>query len=285
MRDSPAGGLSGYFALDADHLAALKPRPRLIMMPFDFRHDKATAGGTATTALSGNLVSNPDRTQTGLTVTVPADAGWASYAVIRSTRQGSAIGVRLDRSIGSLNLATPWGVYVDRQPIEVDWSQNVQLSTQTANQDNGNVRNILLGTDFGDGDHEVIIIIPGGTAQQVVTFHGWLADAAAGYREPAQGYDIQAAQITTPAGSPYLVGPNSGINQAFVGFYYVNLTASPMTVSVLGATTTAVQPNPLITFSVAAGANGYHALPGPVYDGFQVLSSAALTITPVSLMQ
>lgn len=260
----------------------------IIPLPFSAL-DRVEAAGAASASISGNFAENDDGTQSGMIVTVPASATFANSVQLRRVINGNLIGIRLSRATasvlsGSLNAPVPFGAMVDGQPIEIDWSAQLFPETHATGLNNGAYRNIIFGTDFGEGAHDVRLSIPcdASSARQIGLL-GWLVDEAAGYRPPQRGVSLQDMQMALTSTAKFYLGFVNGA-RGLVGFYYANSTAAAVTLDLFAANSGLS--NRLTRVTVAANGDGYFALPGIVYDGIQLQAGTAnaLLITPVGAM-
>ena len=250
--------------------------------------DQLTFSGAATASINGNAPDNDDGTQSCLDISVPASSTFANSVQVRRVINGNTIGLRLSRYGSNYNTAVPFAVFVDGQPIEVDWSAQLLPETQTAPSNFAAYRNIILGRDFGDGAHDVRLGVPCDAAvARNLRLLGWLAEEAAGYRPPQRGVSLQDSQITITSTAKWFIG-TPGTTRGLVGFYWRNKNAGAQTLQVFAATSAFT--GALMTINAAAagaaGSDGYCALPGLVPDGIQLLASVAnaFDITPVGAM-
>lgn len=263
--------------------------PALVSVPFNPKLDIATAINS-TASLSGKIPENTDGTQTGFSITIPASSTAQNYVILRSSIRGNTIGLRLSRGTGTSNDASPFGALVDGIPIDVDWSQNLLSDTQVATAVPTS-RNVIFGTNFGDGTHDVVVNIPcDPSVQRRLVLFGWLLEARAGYSAPTRGLSLQAAGANLPAvgaGTNYAtINMSGGYNfTAFRGFAYKNNSATTETIKVYSGTTPGA--NELTSISMTAGASGIFTFDRPVYDGFSLAGSAAtavIFVTPIGEM-
>lgn len=149
----------------------------LVRVPFPNTIATSTVGSS--TASHGPTNANPDGSQHGYTLTVPA--GLTQGASLRGVVYGRVVGIRFQRSTSTTQL--PFTLKVDGVIYAVRNSQarrNAALASLTDNE----ALFIIADDLLDDGPHTVEVSVaadaPGGSSRQVVLF-GWLLEAAKGY--------------------------------------------------------------------------------------------------------
>jgi hypothetical protein len=268
-----AAGLNAGQQAQLAAVIAKITQPRLVMLPVQRGEDVISVSGSSNASLTYLALDNEDGSAAGIAINSVASTTYAGDVAIRRSINGNVIGLRIGL-YGGYNNGCPFGVSVDGQPIEVPWAAEVVPESQNLRGPAlafGHARNIILGTNFGPGPHDVLIAVPNDAAvTRTMLLHGYLADANAGYVPQPRGisfYNGSGAnsQFTLATANADTIIPPGGVAlKSMLGFYYRNTNPAGGASILMTLTSNLGQALPFATITIAAGASGWFPLPGPL---------------------